>query len=76
MSWFPLFLDLPRFPLLFQLQLPPRLEPGHESRRLTPTIEHLARLRKALGSIANTTQNKNNKKRHKSLHFYGPKRLL
>jgi hypothetical protein len=41
LSWFPLFLDLPRFPLLFQLRLPPRLEPGHESHRLAPTIRKM-----------------------------------
>ena len=31
------FLHPPRFPLFFQLRLPPRLEPGHESHRPAPT---------------------------------------
>jgi hypothetical protein len=35
----PLFLNPPRFALLFQLQLPPRLEPGHESHRPAPTLK-------------------------------------
>jgi hypothetical protein len=38
LSWFPIFLHLPRFPLLFQLWLLPRLELGHESHRSAPTI--------------------------------------